>query len=132
MNVDRAEWAAAALRQFQCTTGCDYEDSLGDLLCDLMHWSDRNNFDFEAALCPRAATTRRKPREARDDCSRLRRPGDRVFIRLGKYHPPQGPTTKEPRPGRPGAKHSDNQSRDGHSSQRGRPAFFQSKFRRTT
>ncbi len=51
MNGDRAEWAAAALRQFQCATGCDYEDSLGDLLCDLMHWSDRNNFDFEAALC---------------------------------------------------------------------------------
>jgi hypothetical protein len=51
MNGDRAEWAAAALRQFQRATGCDYEDSLGDLLCDLMHWSDRNNFDFEAALC---------------------------------------------------------------------------------
>ena len=51
LNGDRAEWAAAALRQFQCATGCDYEDSLGDLLCDLMHWSDRNNFDFEAALC---------------------------------------------------------------------------------
>jgi hypothetical protein len=49
-NGDRAEWAAAALRQFQCATGCDYEDSLGDLLCDLMHWSERKNFDFEAAL----------------------------------------------------------------------------------
>ncbi len=42
---------AAALRQFLYATGCDYEDSLGDLLSDLMHWSDRNNFDFEAALC---------------------------------------------------------------------------------
>ena len=51
MNDDRAEWAAATLRHFQCMTGCDYEDSLGDLLGDLMHWSDRNNFDFEAALC---------------------------------------------------------------------------------
>ena len=51
MNGDRAEWAAATLRHFQCMTGCDYEDSLGDLLGDLMHWSDRNNFDFEAALC---------------------------------------------------------------------------------
>ncbi len=51
MNGDRAEWAAAALRQFQRATGCDYEDNLGDLLCDLMHWSDRSNFDFEAALC---------------------------------------------------------------------------------
>jgi len=51
MNGDRTEWAAAALRKFQRATGCDYEDSLGDLLCDLMLWSDRNNFDFEAALC---------------------------------------------------------------------------------
>jgi hypothetical protein len=50
MNSDRAEWAASALRQFQCVTGTDYEDSLGDLLCDLMHWCDRNNFDFEAAF----------------------------------------------------------------------------------
>jgi hypothetical protein len=50
-NGDRAEWAAAALRHFQYATGCDYEDSLGDLLCDLMRWADRNNFDFEAGLC---------------------------------------------------------------------------------
>jgi hypothetical protein len=49
-NDDRAEWAASALRQFQCATGTDYEDALGDLLCDLMHWSDRHNFDFELAL----------------------------------------------------------------------------------
>lgn len=51
MNGDRTEGAAAALRQFQRATGCDYEDSLGDLLSDLMHWTDRNNFDFKAALC---------------------------------------------------------------------------------
>jgi hypothetical protein len=50
MNNDRAEWAAAALRHFQCTTGTDYEDALADLLGDLMHWCDRDNFDFEAAL----------------------------------------------------------------------------------
>lgn len=49
-NDDRAEWAAAALRQFQCITGTDYEDCLGDLLADLMHWCDRNDYDFEAAL----------------------------------------------------------------------------------
>jgi len=51
MNAARSEWAAAALREFQRITGTDHEDSLGDLLCDLMHWSDRNNFDFDAALC---------------------------------------------------------------------------------
>jgi len=50
MNDDRAEWAAASLRHFQCTTGADYDDALTDLLCDLMHWSDRNDFDFDAAL----------------------------------------------------------------------------------
>jgi hypothetical protein len=50
MNTDRGEWAAAALRHFQCVTGGDYEDSLGDLLGDSMHWADRENFDFELAL----------------------------------------------------------------------------------
>ena len=50
MNADRAKWAAAALREFRRKTAADHEDALGDLLCDLMHWSDRNNFDFGAAL----------------------------------------------------------------------------------
>ena len=50
MNDDRAAWAAAALRHFQCTTGTDDEDALVDLLGDLLHWCDRNTFDFEAAL----------------------------------------------------------------------------------
>jgi hypothetical protein len=50
MNDDRAEWAAAALRDFQCTTGTDYGDALADLLCDLAHWCDRNDIDFEASM----------------------------------------------------------------------------------
>jgi hypothetical protein len=50
MNDNRADWAGCAVRQFQCVTGTDFEDALADLLCDLMHWSDRNNFDFDAAL----------------------------------------------------------------------------------
>jgi hypothetical protein len=49
-NLDRAEWAAAALRHFQSTTGADYQDALPDLLCDLLHWSDRDNVNFEKAL----------------------------------------------------------------------------------
>lgn len=49
-NDDRARWAAAALRRFQSETGTDSEDMLGDLLCDLMHWSDRSGLGFEAAL----------------------------------------------------------------------------------
>ena len=50
MNDKRAQWAAAALREFGRITGTDDEDALGDLLCDLMHWCDRNDMDFEAAL----------------------------------------------------------------------------------
>jgi hypothetical protein len=50
MNDDRAKWAQAALRAFRKATGADAEEALGDLLTDLMHWSDRNNFDFDAAL----------------------------------------------------------------------------------
>ena len=49
-NKDRAEWAAAALRHYQSMTGTDWEDSLGDLLCDLMHFANAYNFDFKAAV----------------------------------------------------------------------------------
>ena len=49
-NRDRAEWAAAALAHFRSLTGAEHEDSLGDLLCDLMHFAHANNFDFKAAL----------------------------------------------------------------------------------
>ncbi len=50
MNDHRAAWAAAALHEFRRITGTDDEAALGDLLCDLMHWSDRNDCDFDAAL----------------------------------------------------------------------------------
>lgn len=50
MNDDRAEWAGTALNAFQRLTGTDDEDALGDLLCDLMHWCDRNGCEFDAAL----------------------------------------------------------------------------------
>jgi len=49
-NRDRAAWAAAALRAFRKCTGCDREDALGDLLCDLMHWAGQNDVDFAATL----------------------------------------------------------------------------------
>jgi hypothetical protein len=49
-TLQRALWGEAALISFRRATGCDYEDSLGDLLCDLMQWSDARGFDFEAAL----------------------------------------------------------------------------------
>jgi len=49
-NAKRASWANAAVSVFQELTGCDREDSLGDLLCDLMHWSEQHSFDFKLAL----------------------------------------------------------------------------------
>jgi hypothetical protein len=49
-NLDRANWADKAILAFREQTGCDLDDSLGDLLCDLMHWADARNFDFDAAL----------------------------------------------------------------------------------
>jgi len=50
MNDKRAEWASRAITAFQDATGTEDEDALGDLLTDLMHWADRNQYDFEAAL----------------------------------------------------------------------------------
>jgi hypothetical protein len=50
MNDSRAEWAHEAIQTFMKRTGTDFEDSLGDLLCDLMHWSDRVSFDFDLAI----------------------------------------------------------------------------------
>ena len=49
-NDKRAAWAGAALATFITQTGTDEENAVGDLLGDLMHWCDRNNYDFEAAL----------------------------------------------------------------------------------
>jgi hypothetical protein len=49
-NEDRAEWAADALRHIESATGTDYADSLSDLLCDLLHWSDRESVNFQEAL----------------------------------------------------------------------------------
>jgi hypothetical protein len=50
MNNRRAQLAGAALSTFMKETGTDREDALGDLLADLMHWADRNGYDFDAAL----------------------------------------------------------------------------------
>jgi hypothetical protein len=50
MNDDRSAWAGTALALFMQLTGTEHEDALGDLLADLMHWADRNQYDFDAAL----------------------------------------------------------------------------------
>lgn len=49
-NLQRAVWAESALIAFRKQTGCDHEDSLGDLLCDLMHLAEASELDFDAAL----------------------------------------------------------------------------------
>jgi hypothetical protein len=49
-NLDRANWADKAIRTFRKQTGCDQEDCLCDLISDLMHWADAQDFDFDAAL----------------------------------------------------------------------------------
>jgi hypothetical protein len=50
MNRRHAGCARAVLRHYRSVTGADRETALGDLLADLMHWSDRHNFDFDLAL----------------------------------------------------------------------------------
>jgi hypothetical protein len=49
INDDRSAWAGNAIRAFQAATGTDDED--GRSTYGPLHWSDRNNCDFEAALC---------------------------------------------------------------------------------
>lgn len=49
-NEARASWAGRALEQFQFITGTDDCDAVKDLLCDLMHYCQQNNQDFNVAL----------------------------------------------------------------------------------
>jgi hypothetical protein len=48
MNARHAKTAHVALRNYR--SGNDCETALGDLLTDLMHWSDRHDVDFDLAL----------------------------------------------------------------------------------
>lgn len=50
MNDDRAASAEAAITAFVRSMYTDREDALADLLCDLMHWADREPVDFDAEL----------------------------------------------------------------------------------
>ena len=49
-NLASVLQAATALAAFRPDIDSDHEAGLGDLLCDLMHWADAHNLDFEAAL----------------------------------------------------------------------------------
>ncbi|MCA8270381.1 hypothetical protein [Burkholderia vietnamiensis] len=54
-NRERATFAREALEAFRRACRCDEEDAVKDLLCNLMHWCDRNGVEFavafDAALC---------------------------------------------------------------------------------
>jgi hypothetical protein len=49
-NAERAGWADEALQAFIARTGVDCEDSLADLLADLMHWADKSGLSFTGEL----------------------------------------------------------------------------------
>jgi hypothetical protein len=50
MNDDRANRAAIIIQQFRAMTGYCPKHALTWLLCDLMHWADRNGVRFDDAL----------------------------------------------------------------------------------
>lgn len=49
-NKDRAAWAHDAILDLCAATGCDLDDGLADLLCDLMHWASLMGRNFDKAL----------------------------------------------------------------------------------
>lgn len=49
-NQKRAANAAKAITTYKKEAGTDMESVLSDLLCDLIHWADVENYDFHAAL----------------------------------------------------------------------------------
>jgi hypothetical protein len=49
-NKDRAIWAGVAIAAFQSITKTDDCDAVKDLLCDLMHYCQQNDEDFDVAL----------------------------------------------------------------------------------
>jgi len=45
MNEERAAWAGACIQAMSDMTGCEPgQEALGDLVCNLFHWGDRNGF----------------------------------------------------------------------------------------
>lgn len=50
MKDKRAGWADDCIAHFMGITGAELEDALSDLLCNMMHWCDRNGLQFENEL----------------------------------------------------------------------------------
>lgn len=49
-NDDRADWGGEMIEAIMNATGTDREDALSDGLADLMHWANREGFDFAIEL----------------------------------------------------------------------------------
>ena len=69
-NYDRAEWAAKTLDAFMSIVRTDPEDALGDLLCDLRHWCDREGVDFDAVVASSGRMYRTEVAEDGGKCVR--------------------------------------------------------------
>lgn len=50
LNGGRSDSALAAIAAFEHVANTAREDSLADLLCNLMHWCDREGTDFDTEL----------------------------------------------------------------------------------
>ena len=50
MNGERARLAGNTISMFERAAHTDREDSLSDLLVNLIHWADRNDLDFQDEL----------------------------------------------------------------------------------
>jgi hypothetical protein len=72
MNRRRAKWADLCIEKFKQETGADHQDALCDLLCDLMHWSDRNyeqpqQFDTELIRAAHHYAAETRPERTRKE-----------------------------------------------------------------
>ncbi len=47
---NRADWAAAGVKEYNRRVESDSEDVLVDFLADLMHWADVNGYNFNLNL----------------------------------------------------------------------------------
>lgn len=70
-NERRSQWADAAIRTFMQVTRCDEPEALGDLLCDLMHWTAHHDHDFNVAIRTAYDHYHKEKREAEEEALTL-------------------------------------------------------------
>lgn len=49
-NPQRIAQARAAINAYRTLSGSEYDDTLTDLMADLMHWADEAGFCFDLAV----------------------------------------------------------------------------------